>query len=199
MSRMEAAGDFKSMMEMNARANAMVGMLLLPLLGFVFAFAEDLVSVVYTASYVDAAPVMRVYIVGMVALVVELSSVLQLLRQGMFSLGMNVAVLACAVPLSWFGGLELGLPGAAAGSVTALYLDRLIVLRRIAAISGVPVREQQHWRSFGRYLAWTAGTTLTAWLTVRYLFGDAPHVVRLIAGAATLGALYCAGNWKQFR
>src|SRR5207237_569851 len=57
MSRMEAAGDLKSMMEMNARANAMVGMLLLPMLGFVFAFAEDLVSVVYTAAYVGAAPV----------------------------------------------------------------------------------------------------------------------------------------------
>ena len=119
MSRMEAAGDLKSMMEMNARANAMVGMLLLPMLGFVFAFAEDLVSAVYTAAYIDAAPVMRVYIIGMAALVVELSSVLQLLRQGMFSLGMNVAVLAVAVPLSWFGGVELGLAGAAAGSVTA--------------------------------------------------------------------------------
>src|SRR5205823_8502621 len=119
MSRMEAAGDLKSMMEMNARANAMVGMLLLPMLGFVFAFAEDLVSVVYTAAYVDAAPVMRVYIIGMVALVVELSSVLQLLRQGMFSLGTNVVVLALAVPLSWFGGVELGLAGAAAGSVSA--------------------------------------------------------------------------------
>ena len=199
MSRMEAAGDLKSMMEMNARANAMVGMLLLPLLGFVFAFAEDLVSVVYTASYVDAAPVMRVYIVGMVALVVELSSVLQLLRQGMFSLGMNVAVLACAVPLSWFGGLELGLPGAAAGSVTALYLDRLIVLRRIAAISGVPVRRQQHWASLARHFAWSTGTALTAWLAVHYLFPGAPHVVRVVVGAGVLGVLYAAGNWNRVR
>src|SRR5260221_6770329 len=142
MSRMEAAGDAKSMMQMNARANAMVGMLLFPLLGFMFAFAEDLVSLVYTASYVDAAPVMRVYILGMIALVVELSSVLQLLRQGMFSLGMNVIVLALAVPLSWFGDVELGLSGAAAGSVCALYVDRTLILQRIAAISGDALQDQ---------------------------------------------------------
>jgi hypothetical protein len=140
---------------------------------------------------------MRVYIIGMAALVVELSSVLQLLRQGMFSLGMNVLVLAVAVPLSYFGGVELGLAGAAAGSVTALYLDRIVTLRRIAAISGVPVRSQQHWASLGRSLVWTALCTFAAWLTVHILFAGAPHVVRLAAGAAVLGAAYAASNWRN--
>ena len=199
MSRLEAAGELKSMMEMNARANAMVGMLLLPLLGFVFVFAEDIVSLVYTASYIDAAPVMRVYIAGMVALVIELSSVLQLLRQGMFSLGMNVLVLAIAVPLSWFGGLELGLAGAAAGSVTALYLDRFLILHRIKAISGVRIRDQQHWSSLARYIAWSIGAAFTAWLTVHYLLPNTPHIVRLVVGGSVLGALYAAGNWKRLR
>jgi O-antigen/teichoic acid export membrane protein len=196
---MEAAGELKSMMEMNARANAMVGLLLLPMLALVFAFAEDLVSLVYTATYIDAAPVMRVYILGMAALVVELSSVLQLLRQGLFSLAMNVAVLAVAVPLSWFGGGHLGLAGAAAGSVTALYLDRAIVLTRIAAISGVPVRHQQHWASLARSAAWAAGAALAAWLVVHYLFAGAPHAVRLMVGASVLGALYSLGNWNRLK
>src|SRR6185503_8044384 len=119
MSRMEAAGELKSMMEMNARANAMVGMLLFPLLGFVFAFAPDIVRLVYTDAYLEAASVMRVYILGLGLLVVELSSVLQLLRQGMFNLAMNVLVLAVSVPLSLIGGMHLGLAGAAAGSVAS--------------------------------------------------------------------------------
>ena len=199
MSRLEAAGELRSMMEMNARANAMVGLLLLPMLGFVFAFAEDIVSLVYTSAYIDAAPVMRVYIIAMAALVVELSSVLQLLRQGLFSLGMNVVVLACAIPLSWFGGQHFGLPGAAAGSITALYLDRAIVLTRIARISGVPLREQQDWASLARYVAWSAGAAFTAWLTVHYLFGAAPYFVRIVVGASVLGALYAAGNWKRWQ
>ena len=197
MSRMEAAGDLKSMMEMNARANAMVGMLLLPMLGFVFAFADEIVSLVYTASYIDAATVMRVYIIGLSALVVELSSVLQLLRQGPFSLAMNIVVLAVSVPLSWFGGVELGLAGAAAGSVSALYLDRTIVLRRIAAISGVPVRAQQHWRTLGRHLACTLLAATGAWLCAHYLFGASPLVVRLAVGAIVMALIYAPLNLRR--
>jgi O-antigen/teichoic acid export membrane protein len=198
MSRLEAAGDAKAMMDMNARANAMVGMLLLPMLGLVFAFAEDLVSLVYTAKYIDAASVMRVYLIGMAALVVELSSVLQLLRQGLFSLGMNVIVLACAVPLSYFGGLEIGLTGAAAGSVTALYLDRTIVLHRIAAVTGVPVRQQQDWDGLGRSFAWSAAGAFVAWVVVHLFFADASHLVRLIVGTATLAAVYAPANLRKF-
>jgi len=196
MSRLEAAGDGRSMMEMNARANAMVGMLLLPLLAFVFAFAQDIVSLVYTASYVDAAAVMRVYLVGLVALVVELSTVLQLLRQGPFSLAMNIVVLALSVPLSWYGGVHLGLAGAAAGSVCALYVDRTIVLRRIAAITGVPVRAQQHWAALARYLAWSAAAALAAWLCVHALFAHAPLLARLAAGASVVALIYAPFNLR---
>ena len=65
MSRMQAAGDVRGMLELNSRANVMVGTLLYPLLAFAFAFADELVTLVYTAAYLEAAPVMRVYIVGM--------------------------------------------------------------------------------------------------------------------------------------
>jgi O-antigen/teichoic acid export membrane protein len=199
MSRMEAAGQLKSMMEMNARANAMVGLLLFPLLGFVFAFAEDIVTLIYTGSYVDAAPVMRVYVIGMLALVVELNSVLQLLRQGVFNLGLSLLILAVSVPLSWAGGVELGLAGAAIGSAVALYLDRVLVLRRISRITGVPVRNLQHWKSLARYLAWTVVATLGAWLVGHHLFADSPSVVRLAMGAGVLAAVYGAVHWKTLK
>jgi O-antigen/teichoic acid export membrane protein len=199
MSRMEAAGELKSMMEMNARANAMVGMLLFPLLGFVFAFAEDIVTLIYTASYVDAAPVMRVYVIGMLALVVELNSVLQLLRQGVFNLGLSLLILAVSVPLSWAGGVELGLAGAAIGSAVALYLDRVLVLRRISRITGVPVRSLQHWRSLARCLAWTVVATIGAWLVGHELFADSPIILRLAMGGLVLAAVYGAVNWKNLK
>ena len=197
MSRLEAAGDLKSMMEMNARANSMVAMLLLPMLGFVFVFAAEIVSLVYTAKYVDAATVMRVYIVGLSALVVELSSVMQLMRQGMFTLGTNLVVLAISVPISWFGGVHLGLAGAAAGSVSALYLDRVIVLRRIAAISGTPVRAQQRWRELLRYLAWTAVSALVAWFAVHWLFAGLPLILHLAIGFAVMALVYAPANLRR--
>jgi O-antigen/teichoic acid export membrane protein len=200
MSRMEAAGDPRGMMEMNARANEMVGWALLPVLGFVFAFAEDIVAVIYTSVYADAAPVMRVYIFGLALLVVELSSILQLLRQGPFSMLMNGASLAVSVPLSWYAGGHFGLIGAAAGSVTALYLDRILTLRRIASISGVPVSRLQHWPSLARLVALAAGSSLLAWAIVRFAFEDAPPLARVAAGFFTLAAAYLAATrsrWKR--
>ena len=199
MSRLEAAGELKSMMEMNARANAMVGLLLFPLLGFVFAFAEDIVTLIYTAEYVDAAPVMRVYVIGMLALVVELNSVLQLLRQGVFNLTVSIVILAVSVPLSWLGGVEVGLAGAAIGSAIALYLDRVLVLRRIASITGVPVAKQQHWASLARHLGWTVIATLGAWLVGHHLFAGSPIMLRLAMGGAVLAAVYGLVNWKRLR
>jgi O-antigen/teichoic acid export membrane protein len=197
MSRFEAAGELGSMMEMNARANAMVAMVLLPMLGFVFAFAGDIVSLIYTSAYVDAATVMRVYILGLSVLVVEISTVMQLLRQGMFTLGINIVVLAASVPLSWLGGVTLGLAGAAAGSVSALYVDRLINLRRIAAISGVPVRAQQRWRELARYVAWTAVAAAAAWLAVHVLFGESALIVRLALGFVVMVLIYAPANLRR--
>ena len=199
MSRMEAAGDVRAMMQMNARANAMVGMLLFPLLGFAFVFAEELVTLVYTASYVEAAPVIRVYILAMLPLVIEYNSVMAFTRQGMFVLRTNMVMLAIAVSLSWAGGTHLGLAGAALGSAASLYIDRTIFLRRIATVTGVPVREQQHWGALLRYLAWAGLATLAAWLVGDKLFASSHVVVQLAMAGIVLAVVYGAANWRQMR
>ena len=194
MSRMQAAGDVRSMMEMNSRANVMVGTALYPLLGFVFVFAEDIVTVVYTAAYVDAAPVMRVYAAGMALLVVEVGTLLLLLRQGPFALCVNSVTLAVSALVSWYAAQRFGLAGAAAGSVAALYLDRAVTLRRIASCAGVPFRELQHWRSLGVLIAFTLLAAAAAWGAVELYFSAAAPLARLAAGAVVLAAVYAALN-----
>jgi hypothetical protein len=146
MSRLKAAATCRGMLELNSRGNVLVGMVVYPSLAFVFAFAEDLVTLVYTAAYLEAAPVMRVYIVGVAIMVVELTSVLLLLRQGSFALGVNTLALIVSAAASWTLAGWVGLAGAAGGSVLAIIVDRLISLRRISLYVGVPVRELQDWR-----------------------------------------------------
>ena len=90
----------RGMLEMNSRGYVIVGKLLYPGLAFAFVFAPELVTLVYTASYSEAAPVMRVYIIGMLARVVEMGSLVMLLREGTY-----VAIVIC-------GGLN-GLTNAA--------------------------------------------------------------------------------------
>jgi O-antigen/teichoic acid export membrane protein len=190
LSRMQAAGDVRGMMTMNSRANEMVGMVLYPLLALAFAFAEDIVSLVYTGAYVEAAPVMRVYIVGMIAIVIEVGSVVLLLRQGAFALRITALALAVSVALSWSAAHWFGLAGAAAGSVVAIYLDRALLLRRIARLTGIALRDMQKWRAIAVLLAAAAACGLLAWFLVNQLLGGAAHLVRLAAGATVLFLAY---------
>ena len=195
MSRMEAAGDVRGMMELNARANVMVGTLLFPLLAVAFVFAEEIISIVYTASYLEAAPVIRLYIVGMIAMVIEIGSVILLLRQGAFQLKVTAVVLAASVAVSLGGAHSIGLTGAAIGSVVAIYLDRAIMLRRVAAQTGITLARLQKWGALAWSLATTVLAAALAWLVVREVTESA--LLRLVAGTAVLGAAYAAMNYRR--
>ena len=192
MSRMHAAGDVRAMMTMNSRANVMVGTLLYPLLALTFVYAEEIVTLVYTAAYLEAAAVMRVYIAGMLAMVVEVGSIVLLLRQGPFALRITALALAVSIPLSWSAAHYVGLAGAAAGSVVAVYLDRVLLLRRIARHTGIALRDLQDWRALVRTALIAAACGLLAWLATRQFLAEAVPLVRLAAGSIVLIGSYMA-------
>lgn len=194
MSRMEATGDQHGMMEMNKRANAMVGFALFPMLAAAFVFAHEVVSIVYTAAYLEAVPVMRVYVVGMVALVIEVASVLQLLRQGPYAVRVYGAALGVSVSASLAGALTFGLPGAACGSVLATFVDRALTLRRVSRLTGIGFAALQDWRALGWFLASAALAGAAAWLVAP----SGNPFVRVVAGTAVLAAVYAALNYRKF-
>ena len=192
MSRLHAADDMAGMLELNSRANVLVGRMVYPLLAFTFVFAEELVSLVYTARYIEAAPVMRVYAFSVIALVVELGSITLLLREGVYAMRVNLLALVLSVALSWLGATLYGLPGAAAGSVLVLFLDRLLILRRIARRTGLPVSQLQDWRTLGLLVAFSALSGMLAWAAAGHFFADSGPVVRMLAGGAVLAGAYAA-------
>jgi hypothetical protein len=67
------------------------------------------------------------------------------MKQGPFAAWVNGLVLALALPLSYFGAITWGLPGAALGSVIALYSERAVSLSRLARLSDTPVLKLQDW------------------------------------------------------
>jgi len=190
MSRLQAAGEISDMLELNQRANVMVGTLVYPLLAFAFVFSEEIVTTIYTAAYIDAAALMRVYIIGFAALVVETASITFLLRQGQFVMKVNLVALLLSVPLNWFLAQRLGMAGPAVGSVIAIYLDRIVNLWRIAIVTGVQVRQLQDWRALRRLLLFAALAAALAWGTVGRFLGASAPLVRLALGAAVLAGAY---------
>jgi O-antigen/teichoic acid export membrane protein len=195
MSRMQAAGDVRGMLELNNRANFMVGSLLFPMLTFAFVFAEEIITIVYTASYIEAAPVLRLMIVGVACMVVEMGSIVLLLREGQFALRMNIGLFGLSLALSWFCGSYFGLTGAAAGSVVALYIDRIVMLRRIAGRVGVPFSQVQDWKKLFLALAGAAMAALFGWGMVDLHFAQHSVLVRLAMGALLVAIAYGVVAW----
>jgi O-antigen/teichoic acid export membrane protein len=192
MSRTQAGDDVKGMLKLNSQANAMVAVVVYPVLAFAFVFAEEMVSIVYTSTYLEAAPVMRMYILGLIPMVVELVSVMMLLREGGYALKVNFAVIFASLFLSWFCAQRFGLPGAAAGSVFAVYVDRLANLHRISVRTGIAIGRLQDWGSLGRLLLFSTLAAALAWaMTDRYLHLDG-NMLRLAVGGVVLAGAYGA-------
>lgn len=190
MSRLQAAGDVRGMLEMNGRANVMVGTLLFPMLACGFVFAEELIAVIYTGAYLEAAPVMRLYIAAFAVMVIELGSLVLLLNQGRYAVAINVLALCFSIAVSVIGALRFGLWGAALGGTLAIYLDRLLMLRRIARHTGIPVRRLQDWGGLGLALGFSALAACVAWAIDYYYLAARAPLERLIAGGAVLAAAY---------
>jgi len=190
MSRLEASGEVGAMLELNGRANTLVATIVCPLLAFAFVFAEEIVTLVYTATYLPAAPVMRVYIVGLAALVLETASITMLLRQGPFVMCLNLFALFVAVALDWWAASRFGLAGAAVGSVTVIYLDRLVTLWRIGKLANLPLRRLQEWRPLGERLLFAVVAGALARTLVGQYFAASATIVHLAVGGVVVAAAY---------
>jgi O-antigen/teichoic acid export membrane protein len=188
MSRMHSSGDLRTMLALNSRANAMVALMVYPLLAFAFAFAEPVISLVYTRAYLDAAPAMRIYVVGLCAMVVEVVSLLFLLKEGSFAARVNGLVLALAIPSSYLGAVTWGLPGAALGSVGAIFAERALSLARISSRTQIRVRELQDWTTLGGILG---AAILSAGVAALLLhFTHWPAFATLVAGGSVIAVVY---------
>lgn len=190
MSRLQSEGDMGSVLALNARANCMVAMLVYPMLASAFVFAEEIITVIYTRTYLDAAPVLRLYVLALIAFVVELVSVLFVLKQGPYAARIHGTVLLLAVPMSFYGATHWGLVGAATGSVVAIYAERMLSMSRIARLTGTPVSRQQDWGALASILGAAILAAGTAGLALHW--AEWSSFARLAAAGAIIAIAYPA-------
>ena len=190
MCRHQAANDLQGMMALNGRANVLVATFVCPILAMAFAFAEEIVTVVYTAAYVEAAAVMRVYIVGLSAGLVEVGSILLLLKLGGFALRMNAVALALCLLVGIAAAQRYGLPGAALGSVVAIWFDRILTLRRIARATGLAIGALQEWRLLALLVTAAVLAAAVAAIGTQALLPQGAPLARLMLGGALLAVTY---------
>ena len=80
-----------------------------------------------------------------------------------------------------------------------IYLDRALMLRRVARHTGIGLRGLQHWRVLGWAFGSATLAAALAWAFVHYLLAGAPPLARVAAGSTVLALCYVALNYRRLR
>ena len=194
MSRELAAGNHPALLLLSNQTSTTVAAVLYPVLGFTLFFAGPMIELVYTRSMADGANVMRMLLAIWALQAIDLSSLTMLLKQGGFMTRVNVLLLAASVPLSWAAAQVMGLPGGVLGGVLAIYVERWLTARRIAAALGVSARQLQPWASLLLLAAFSVACAGLGWLAAD-TFGAGTAWRMLVVGAIVTAACYAPVFW----
>lgn len=108
-------------------------LILVPAVGGFLLISRELVELVYTVQYLDALPIMRVYLTGIGISSLSVTYALPCINKGAFAVKNNAICLALSAFLSIVLCLWLGPVGAATGSVTTLLLSEIWSMKIVAA------------------------------------------------------------------
>ncbi len=157
LNKAASQGDEQRIRQLLTQSNALTATLLVPVAGLFWVCAPQLVEIVYTRAYMAAAPVMQVYLLGMMINGFAIGHVLPVLEKGRFATQNHAVSLLLSLLLSLAGVHFLGLPGAALGSVGAMAFSELWSAKVVAAHLKISVASLLSWQ---RLWPATAATVL---------------------------------------
>lgn len=195
-----AKGNLGEISRLIAKTNGVTALVLVPIAGGLFATAPELIEIIYTHRYNGAAPVMQVYMIGMMITAFAVGHVLPALEKGRFAAVNSACSLVVSIGVSIVGVKYWGLIGAAIGSVTTLALSESLSLKIVARTLGIRVSQLLAWGALwpavlGTCIA-TGGAVMLGGIWRLNVF------TLLLAKALTYLALFTpcfllAGGWKQ--
>ncbi|MES2743517.1 MAG: lipopolysaccharide biosynthesis protein [Pseudomonadota bacterium] len=162
MSRLNGAharGEHADMARLIAKTNGVSAMLLLPLSGALIACAPELVHIIYTARYAQAAPVMQIFLIGVIGNAFAVGHVLPAVEKGRAAILISAGGLLLSVLLSVLGIRLWGLPGAALGGVVSLAVGEGAATLVVARALGVRPRQLLAWAMLTPTVLATAAAT----------------------------------------
>lgn len=202
LNQASALGNTQECARLLARSIGAMAMILLPVAGGLFAVTSELQQIIYTERYAAAAPVMRVYLVGIMLSAVAVGHVLPVINEGRFAARSNTVFLLVSVVASIACAQRWGLTGAAWGSVGTLVASELWSLRRVSDRLHVRLSTLIPWQHI-----WPpAFACLLALAGVALLGGCASSSagVRLLQKTVIFTAMFAAGfiaagGWQRAR
>lgn len=194
LSQLQAGDKHESMVALNQRGNLAVALIMFPTLTFLFAMAPQLLTILFTAEFAAAAPVVRTYCVMLLIESIEVTTLLTAYRQGPFLMRLDALLLLISVTVSLIGARWFGMPGAAAGAAVGALLSQIAAFRRCAALTKHAVTQQQDWISLLRILLIATIAALATTAIVATIAAHSPWFQLLISVV-----VFCALYWLALR
>lgn len=145
LNKAHASGNFLEIQRLIKKTNGATALLLIPVAGMLLAGAPELVRIIYTHKYQHAAPVMEIYLVGMMMNAFAVSHVLPALDKGRFAVINSICSLLVSVTLNIVGVIHWGLIGAAMGSVFTFAFSELWSVQVVSRTLGVKMHQLLTW------------------------------------------------------
>lgn len=189
MSRMQSQSNDQEMQTLSRRCNLAIGLLMFPVLAFLATWTEPILSLLFTDRYNAVAPVLRVYLCGMLIESIEVSWILVAMRQGRLMMITDAVALPIAIIAAYLGAKFLGLPGAAAGGVFGIAVTQTVLYWRCSKLTGVPLSAVQDWQGLGRIVLASALAALASYYIEWSGLSDI-LIVKLLLGGLVFVACY---------
>jgi O-antigen/teichoic acid export membrane protein len=167
MSTLHAEGRCEDMLEIFRASNGIMSSGVFYLGGLLCLLSPSLVTVIFTESYIDAATVMRVYLIGVAWQALDVNNLMRVYNLGRHVASVNGFLLVISIAASAFGGAFLGLPGIALGSVSTIVLGQIINIKKVIFVTKRPLSTLFNFR----LLFIQAASTIVAGLMV-FTSGD---------------------------
>ena len=187
MSHLHSLGRHEELLRLNNQGNVIVSAVISPAIAALFAFSDEVIQSLFTKEYVSGSPVLRIYLVQTL-ISAEISTLLNVFGQGAANMRYEALVLPFAVVTSLVGAWYYGLPGAAIGSVLAIFVTYALCLRRLSKVMNVPIARLQDWTALGRLLIASAVSAFVIRFSADLLQPSTP--IAAIAGPAAVLVLY---------
>jgi len=192
MSQAHANMNIERVVQLNLRGNLVVSFFLLPVLAYLMFFADQIVVVLFTEEYADAASILRIYVLGMMRMAVEVASILIVYSQGRFVMKLAGSLSLLSIGASYLGASYIGLEGAAIGSVSTIFVGAFFNYRRASRLVGLPVKKMQDCKGvFFILFSALISSVLALWAVSVFIENDRV-LFQMIAGLAITGVLYLA-------
>jgi O-antigen/teichoic acid export membrane protein len=190
MSQSEAKGEKDVMIAMNNKANIMISFILVPLSFFIFVFADDIISVLYTSAYIEATIILRIYMISLLLDAVSVASVLMVLRQGHFVMKVNTFSFIFSPIAVYVGAVFLGLPGVAIATLIATIFEKILNFRRACKLLEIPFRELQPWGTISSIFVASISSAFIIFGFDQVFLIDNFNLLQITAGGLLFGLTY---------